>query len=169
MRILPIVSLRISVAASATILVGCSLLAATSVEAKKKTYNTCTVKQIGSESGASCLDKNYTPGALAVKVVYGLYCGGNGTMLCCKQDSVSGKIITCSSVLTATPVSDRPKTSGGVLDPGPKQRPRRDAISTGGGILEPGLGGGFDPRGPASTGAPLSTGRGSAPPPGKIN
>jgi hypothetical protein len=85
-------------------------------------------------------------------------------MLCCARVGGTGKA-TCTSALTAIPASDRPNTSGGVLDPGPKQRPRRDAISTGGGILDGGPD--FGSQGPAATGAPLGAG-GKSSSPGKI-
>jgi hypothetical protein len=48
-------------------------------------------------------------------------------------------------------------------DPNP---PRKPPVMTGGNILDGGSG--FGTQGPASTGAPLSPGRGSAPPPGQI-
>jgi hypothetical protein len=59
-------------------------------------------------------------------------------------------------------------TGGAVTEPGskPPRRPRNEGgVMSGGGILDPGSG--LGTQGPAATGAPLSTGRGS-PPPGQI-
>jgi hypothetical protein len=162
---------RIVLIGSAAALLAVSL-STMSVEAriKGKDMNGCTQKDYDSPLGKKCTSKeiaNLLQGTTNRMLSYTLICGAGGNK-CCKVTEMNNIVPgSCSSALTAIPPSDRPSTKGGVLDPGPKQRPRRDAISTGGGILEPGPGG-FGPQGPASTGAPLSTGRGSAPPP-KIN
>lgn len=168
MRKFPGASMRVSILAGAAVLVGFSLLAATSVEAKpKKTYNVCTAEQVQSPAGKKCIDKNYEPAELAALNVYDLHCGSNGTMLCCKRHKGTGKAV-CTQVQRAISASDRPISTDGVLDPGPKKRAPGVAGPIGGGILEqgPGLG----TSGPSATGTPV--GGSVAPPaprPGKIN
>jgi hypothetical protein len=141
---------------------------------KGKDVNGCTQKDLDSPLSKSCAKKEMNrllnsskSGIRSGSAGYALLCSAAGNRCC--RISEGGLVVpgSCSSTLTGIPVSDRPDTSGGVLDPGPKQRPRRDTISTGGGILDPGPG--FGSQGPAATGAPLSTGGGSAPAPGKIN
>jgi hypothetical protein len=88
-----------------------------------------------------------------------------GTKLCsynCAKDK-KGNGKNCSGMVVQ-------RVGGGSGGQNPGSRGKRGLAvipPVGGGILDSGPG--FDTQGPAATGAPLSTGRGSAPPPGKIN
>jgi hypothetical protein len=175
MRLFPITKILI--------LIGAVILASNGwwpapAEAKPKgrLFGTCTAQQINSSGGRTCMAK--AEQREIEKLRQGSYnawgwvlvCTADGKKACCKSgyrpEGGSG-VWGCESVLTAMPPGDRPNTSGGVFEQGPKNRPRRDAISTGGGILEPGPG--LGPQGPAATGVPTSGG--AAPPPrgGRIN
>jgi hypothetical protein len=81
----------------------------------------------------------------------------------CQTTAGSGSCKSVSASLGTPPRPPQPRGKPGiaVIPPAGKN------IVDRGGILDSGPG--FGSQGPAATGAPLSTGRGSAPPPGKIN
>jgi hypothetical protein len=80
----------------------------------------------------------------------------------CSDTDGAGSCKTASTNMGTPPKPPRPRGKPGVAVIPPAGK----SIVDRGGILDSGPG--FGSQGPAATGAPLSTGRGSAPPPGQI-
>jgi hypothetical protein len=128
-----------------------------------KKVSDCEAKAIGTAGGKRCIDTNYTKSAIAGTSTYAIKCNAAGTALCCKFSS-SGQVQSCRRIGRVAGSPDVAADPSGMGVEKPPRPPRNHSI--GPGLLDagPGLG----TQGPAATGAPLSPGRGSAPPPGQI-
>jgi hypothetical protein len=122
-----------------------------STAADAKTYqvhyhNKATLKSLCKKGGGK-----FNSGEVSYSCTY-----KNGNVRECNRNSKQC-IVDTPKRIVGQPSGPRPRGEPGVAVIPP----------VGGGILDPGSG--FGTPNPAATGAPLSTGRGSAPPPGKIN
>jgi hypothetical protein len=128
---------------------GGAVYATTTIECGSKKYEVST----GNKSG-TCLPAT------------------DGKSVTCDDKKNSYASANCSTGCGGTSGSGsctvKDRTAGPPSGPRPRGKPGVAVIPpVGGSILDSGPG--FGNQGPAVTGAPLSTGRGSAPPPGKIN
>jgi hypothetical protein len=150
------------------------LLAMSQVAAGPATSNGCTSKQqqqfVKTKGGKKCLaqaEKDLISGS---STTHSWYCSSSGRFLCCEYKDGKQVAGSCETIQEAkvpfTPraAANKPTSTTATAEQG-EGGPTKPG---GGGSIKPGLleegGGGFGPRGPASTGAAPASAPAAAPP-----